>query len=211
MVNGQLSKENNMAKVEIEIPNGKVADVTKDSDRIIITFNKENFLSHLKDLNSVKRHIKKLADLKVEWAYNLWKEYIVTVHGSYSEKICLYRMVVAALTNNEERYLTTGKRWYPAVQFCEPGKEKNCWGSKIIGTVESEGQEYTVVSGCTRSGSSSGLSYFDFNSRVSQSDAIVGFRSVSSKEVAEHISIFFGRLLFEIHYGGVNCDWKWIK
>lgn len=39
----------------------------------------------------------------------------------------------------------------------------------------------------------------------------IGFRSVSRREIAEHISKYFGRLLFEVHYGGVNCDWKWIN
>ena len=37
------------------------------------------------------------------------------------------------------------------------------------------------------------------------------FGGVSSKEIAEHISTYFGKLLFEILYGGTNCDWKWIE
>lgn len=200
-----------MAKVEIEIPDGKIADVTKNGDKVIVTFKEENLLDNLKDIDSVIRYINKLRDSGVEWAHNLWKEYQATVKESYSEEICLYRMVVAALTNNEERSLTTGERWFPVVQFCKPGREKNCWGSEIIGAIESEGQKYTIVGSNAYYGSYAGLGHFTSRSGVSSSCPYVGFRSVSSKEVAEHISKYFGRLLFDIHYGGTNCNWKWVN
>lgn len=200
-----------MAKVEIEIPDGRIADITKNGDKVIVTFKEENLLDNLKDIDSVIRYISKLCDSGVEWAYNLWKEYQATVEESYSEEICLYRMVVAALTNNEERSLTTGERWFSVVQFCKPGKEKNCWGREIIGAIESEGQKYTVVGGGAAYGSAAGLGDFYSNPGVSYSHATVGFRSVSSKEVAEHISKYFGRLLFDIHYGGTNCNWEWVN
>lgn len=198
-----------MAKVEIEVPNGKIAEVTKNGDKVIVTFKEENLLDSLKDIVSVKYRIRSLALDGVKWAKDLWDEYSGSEDDSYSEKIYLYRMVVAALTNNEERHLTTGERWYPVVQFCKPGKEKNCWGSEIIGTIESEGQEYTVVGGNAYNGAYAGLGGFVSTFGVSYSWADIGFRSVSSKEVAEHISKYFGRLLFDIHYGGTNCDWSW--
>ncbi len=200
-----------MAKVEIEIPDGKIADITKNGDKVIVTFKEENLLDNLKDIESVIRYISKLRNSGVEWAHNLWKEHQATVEESYSEKICLYRMVVAALTNNEERSLTTGERYFPIVQFCKPGKERNCWGSEIIGAIESEGQKYTVVGGLATNSSDAGLGNFGSNRGVSYSGTTVGFRSVSSKEVAEHISKYFGRLLFDIHYGGTNCNWKWVN
>ncbi len=198
-----------MAKVEIEVPEGKVPKVIKNNDKIVITF-KEELLDRLKDVDSVLEYIKTLATSK-GWAGELLHEYNCTVKGSYSEKLTIYRMVVAALTNNKKRHLTTGERWYPVVQFCYPKNVKNCYGNEIIGKIESEGQEFVVMGGYVDSSAHTGLGGFDSLYYVSASWARVGFRSVSSKKVAEHISKYFGKLLFEVQYGGVNCDWNWIE
>ena len=117
--------------------------------------------------------------------------------------------MVAALTNNEKRHLTTGDKWYPIVQFCRPKDKDNCWGNVLVGTIESEGARYSVIGGHASTGGV-GLGSFFSGDGVPDSIAAIGFRSVSSKEIAEHISTYFGRLLFEIHYGGTNCDWKWV-
>lgn len=141
----------------------------------------------------------------------LLREYKLLPKGSYSKKVSAYRIVVAALTENEKRHLITGDRWYPLIQFCEPGKEKNCFGSKVIGTIESEGKTFTVVGGSAAYGASAGLGNFNSYLGVSYSYALVGFRSISSERVAKYISEQFGRLLFEVHYGGTNCGWRWLS
>ena len=130
--------------------------------------------------------------------------------GSYEYSVICYRIVVAALTNNEKRSLITGDKWYPVVQFCLPEDKYNCQGNVLIGTIESEGERYSVVGGSAAYSTDAGLGIFYSSDGVSHSHANIGFRSVSSKEIAEHISTYFGKLLFEIHYGGTNCDWKWI-
>lgn len=166
----------------------------------------EDVFDIIKDIDSAIKYLdrKKLCN-------DLLIEYRRTPFNSYSRKLAAYRIVVAALTSNEKRYLTIGDRWFPVIQFCKPGKEINCWGSKVIGTIESDGEKYIVVGGYANNGAGAGLSYFDSNYGVSHSDAPIGFRSVSSKRVAKHISEYFGHLLFDIHYGGTNCDWKWIS
>lgn len=141
----------------------------------------------------------------------LVEEYRAALPDSYSARVTAYRIVVAALTSNEERHLVKGDRWYPVVQFCKPGKEKNCLGKKTIGKIQSEGEEYIVVGGDASYGGDAGLGYFHSGDGVSNSWYDVGFRSVSSERVAKHISEHFGRLLFEVHYGGTNCDWKWLN
>ena len=144
---------------------------------------------------------------------DLINSYRKTVANSFEYNVAQYRIVVAALTNNEKRSLTTGDKWYPVVQFCRPEDKYNCQGNVLIGTIESEGERYSVVGGCAGSAAystDSGLGIFYSSDGVSHSHANIGFRSVSSKEIAEHISTYFGKLLFEIHYGGTNCDWKWI-
>ena len=67
------------------------------------------------------------------------------------------------------------------------------------------------MGGAATNGALAGLGSFGSNDGVSASYTIVGFRSVSSKEIAQHISTYFGKLLFDVHYGGTNCDWKWVE
>ena len=140
---------------------------------------------------------------------DLIDSYNNTIPGSFEYNVVCYRIVVAALTNNEERHLVTGDKWYPIVQFCRPKDKDNCWGNVLIGTIESEGARYSVIGGRAGTGGV-GLGGLRTSDGVSDSIAAIGFRSVSSKEIAEHISTYFGRLLFEVHYGGTNCDWKWV-
>lgn len=196
-----------MDKVVIEVPQGQVAKVNKQADgNVLVTF--EN-VEHWKLIKSVDDAVQYLASKCM--CLDLLEEFQNAPSGSYSEKLAVYRIVVAALTNNEERHLTTGERWFPVVQLCKPGKEENCWGKEIIGTIESEGQKFTVVGGSADFGVGAGLGSFDSGDEVSYSGRTVGFRSVSRREIAEHISKYFGCLLFEVHYGGVNCDWKWVN
>ena len=142
----------------------------------------------------------------------LYDSLLTVLRNTYINSVLKYQIVVAALTNNEERHLTTGDRWYPVVQFCRPQNRKNCWGNVYIGTIKSEGEIYDVVGGFATDGGLAGLGCFHSFNGVSTSCSAIGFRSVSvSCEIAEHISKYFGKLLFEVHYGGTNCDWKWIK
>ena len=196
-----------MAKVEIEVPKGKIANIDYQSNgNVLVTFEEAE---HWKSIKSVGDAINYLESK--DMCADLINEYRNTPCDSYSEKLTAYRIVVAALTNNEQRHLTTGERWFPVIQFCKPGKEKNCWGSKIIGTIESEGQKYSVVGGRAAYGANAGLGGFYSDTGVSNSWSHVGFRSVSRCEIALHISEHFGRLLFDVHYGGVNCDMKWVN
>lgn len=199
-----------MAKIEIEVPDGKAAHVSQNDDKVIVTFEEVNPLDRLKDFGSVLNHLLTLGANGVEWASEIVTEYTKAKPGSYSEKLTAYRMVVAALTNNEKRHLTTGECWFPIIQFCHPNTG-NCWGKEIVGRIKSEGQEFLVVGGDVYDGAAAGLGNFNSYNGVSYSYATVGFRSVSSKEVALHISKYFGKLLFEVHYGGMNCDWVWVN
>lgn len=196
-----------MAKVEIEVPKGKIANIDYQSNgNVLVTFEEAE---HWKSIKSVGDAINYLESK--DMCADLINEYRNTPCDSYSKKLTAYRIVVAALTNNEQRHLTTGERWFPVIQFCKPGKEKNCWGSKIIGTIESEGQKYSVVGGGADGGANAGLGCFSSDGAGSGAWTAVGFRSVSRCEIALHISEHFGRLLFDVHYGGVNCDMKWVN
>lgn len=108
---------------------------------------------------------------------------------------------------NEQRHLTTGERWFPTIEFCQPGKLKNCCGDIVVGRIKSEGEEFDVVGGGADDSANAGLGYFSSDSGVSDAWAYIGFRSVGSKRAAMYISKQFGKLLFEVSFGGTNCDW----
>lgn len=192
-----------MAKqiLEIEVPDGKKA-VWKDGYIVFEDVdNMENiktiddailFLVREKIGNDILNTLSKLSKNSFEW------------------KIAAYRAVVMAITHNEQRHLTTGERWFPTIEFCRPGKLKNCYGNIVVGRIESEGEKFYVVGGNVIYGSSLGLGSFYSGKSVSCTWSDVGLRSVGSKKAALYISKQFGKLLFEISYGGINCDWKWV-
>lgn len=128
----------------------------------------------------------------------------------YEYWIVLYRLIVMAITDNEKVSLTEGSRYYPYVQFCRLGKEKNCWGDTTVGYISYNGNTYAVVGCDAHDGSEAGLGYFNSGDGVSHSNANFGFRSVSLLEKAQHISKYFGKVVFYVMYGGTNCDWKWV-
>ena len=189
--------------IEIEVPDGKKAIWENGTIKFVSEDpHWKSITTFIDALIYVRNYLPECEDLLIS--------YTKTMPGSYEYSVICYRIVVAALTNNEKRSLTTGDKWYPVVQFCRPEDKYNCQGNVLIGTIESEGERYSVVGGCAGSGALAGLGYFDSHDGVSYSYTSFGFQSVPSREIAEHISTYFGKLLFEIHYGGTNCDWKWI-
>lgn len=189
--------------IEIEIPDGKVEKISRDGDTISIKFVDADICERVKTLDDAIKIAKKSYP-------ELYKKWENADSDSYEENLYAYRMVVAVLTNNEKNHLVSGDRYTPYVDFCDPGKEKNCGGKTIVGHIESEGRKFTVVGGDARNGGNAGLGCFHSYSGVSYSSAPVGFRSVSSRKIAEHISKYFGRLVFDLMYGESNCDYKWI-
>lgn len=190
--------------IEIEVPDGKKAVWENGAIRFVPEGPHWKSITTFDDaLIYVRNYLPECKDLLI--SYNK------SIPGSYEHSVVCYRIVVAALTNNEKRHLTTGDKWYPVVQFCRPKDKNNCWGNVLIGTIESEGARYSVVGGNAAGGANAGLGHFLSDCGVSYSGASVGFRSVSSKEIAQHISTYFGKLLFDVHYGGTNCDWKWVE
>lgn len=186
--------------IEIEVPEGKKA-IWEDGQIRFIS------IESWRDITTFEKALKYLE--RNHLRSDLVRNYYDSNLKSYANSVTRYQIIVAALTGNEKRHLTTGDRWYPVVQFCRPKDKKNCWGNEVVGTIESEGERYLVVSG-NAPYSGKGLGGFNSNEGVSHFHAYVDFRSVSSKEIAEHISKHFGKLLFEVHYGGTNCDWKWV-
>ena len=190
--------------IEIEVPDGKKAVWENGAIRFVPEGPHWKSITTFGDaLFYVKNYLPECEDLITS--------YTKAMPDSYELSVICYRIVVAALTNNEKRHLTTGDKWYPVVQFCRPKDKRNCCGDVLIGTIESEGEKYSVVGDVAVDGAYAGLGDFDSGVGVSHSYSAIGFRSVSSREIAQHISTYFGKLLFDVHYGGTNCDWKWVE
>ena len=192
-----------MAKqvLEIEVPDGKKA-IWKDG-RVVF-----EDVDTMESIKTIEDAIKFLVDKRI--CEDILDSLSRLPNDSFEWKIAAYRAVVAAVTYNEQRYLTTGERWFPTIEFCRPGKLKNCCGYIVVGRIKSEGEEFDVVGGYANNSSYAGLGYFDSYHGVSDSYTDVGFRSVGSKKAAMYISKQFGKLLFEISYGGTNCNWEWV-
>ena len=185
--------------IEIEVPDGKKAIWENGAIKFVP---KEPYWKEITTFEDAFTYVHNY----LPECSNLIHSYTEAMTDSFEENIARYRIVVAALTNNEKRHLTTGDKWYPVVQFCRPKDEENCWGKVLLGTIESEGERYSVMGGYAVGGSTTGLGDFG-----SASTALIGFLSVSSKEIAKHISTYFGKLLFDIDYGGVNCNYSWVE
>ena len=191
-----------MAKqvLEIEVLDGKKA-VWKDGH---IVFEDVDNIENIRTIDDAILFLvrKKIGDDILSILSRLPKD-------SFEWKVAAYRAVVAAVTCNEQRHLTTGEYWRPTIEFCRPGKLKDCYGDTIVGRIESEEGEFDVVSGCATYGSYAGLGYFGSGYNTSCIWTDIGFRSVGSEKAAQYISKQFGKLLFEVSYGGINCKWRW--
>ena len=187
--------------IEIEVPDGKKA-IWKNSR---VVFEDVDTMESIKTIEDAVQFLtdKGICEDILDSLSRLPKD-------SFEWKIAAYRAVVAAVTYNEQRHLTIGERWFPTIEFCRPGKLKNCHGDIVVGRIKSEGEEFYVVGGYAHYGAYAGLGYFGSSSGVSGAWASVCFRSVGSKKAALYISKQFGKLLFEVSYGGINCDWRWM-
>ena len=187
--------------LEIEVPDGKKA-LWKDGR---VVFEDIGNMENIKNIDDAIRFL-----VKNEIGDDILNTLSKLLPNSFEWKVAAYRAVVAAVTYNEQRHLTTGERWFPIIEFCRPGKLKNCCGDIVIGRIKSEGEEFDVVGGSADAGANAGLGSFGSVIGVSGAWAGVGFRSVGSKKAALYISKQFGKLLFEVCYSGINCDWKWM-
>ncbi len=190
--------------IEIEVPEGKKA-VWENNQITFVDI--EPHWKSIKTFDDAYEYCLKHSDIS-EYVYNYYNIPTCT----YEEKIAKLGVVIAALTNNEKLSLTNNKLYYPTIQFCDAHAINECFGDKIIGKIKSEGKEYVVVGGGASIASFAGLGglgYVSSNYCVSSASTYTGLFCVSSKEIAKHLSIYFGKLIFEIMYE--RGDWEWVE
>ena len=134
----------------------------------------------------------------------------VSAYGTgYEEKITMLRLVIAALTNNEKLSLTNGSVYYPALQLYKADHSGPIIDKDIIGTIISEGEKYIVISTAAHTTCLQGLGEFHPDCHFSNVSVSINI-GLSSKEIADHLTKYFGKLLFEVMYGMCNCEWEWV-
>ena len=160
----------------------------------------------IKTIDQVIEYCKKYFNKESAYLINNL-EYLTEQYYEYW--IIMYRLIVMAITDNEKVSLIEGDLYYPYVQFCKLGREKECWENVIIGHISYEGNTYSVIGNNAIYCSRTGLAGLFLETGTSNPCATLGFRVVSTLEKAKHISKYFGKVVFYIMYGGINCDWKW--
>ena len=186
--------------IEIEVPEGKKAIWENNQ----ITF--VDAEPHWKSIKTFEEAYK--------YCENRFPEYIISYdnmeENTYEEKIAMLRLVIAALTNNEKLSLTSGTIYYPALQLYKADCSEPVIGKNIVGTIMTEGEKYVVASITAHTTYLKGLGEFTSNCPFSSISTSINI-GLSSKEIADHLTKYFGKLLFEVMYGMCNCEWEWIK
>lgn len=188
-------------KIEIEVPEGKKA---------IWENNQITFVDAEPHWKSIKTF-----DDAYWYCYNYerFAEYVTNyshaLADTYEEKIAKLRLVIVALTNNEKLSLTSGTVYYPVLQFYKADYPGLVTSSKdIVGTIKTEGERYVVVSITAHTTCLQGLGDFPPDCHFSSVSTGINI-GLPSKEMADHLTKYFGKLLFEVMYGMCNCEWEW--
>lgn len=118
-----------------------------------------------------------------------------------------------ALNKGQKMEFTKGTIYYPYTPFATIRSTYYDDELRDGNTVEvaqfmSNGEVYRLLGGYAGTGGIAGLGYFNSCIGVGGSDANVGFLGCASKEIAEHMSRYFAKEIFEAKYGDlVNYEW----
>lgn len=118
-----------------------------------------------------------------------------------------------ALNKDQKMEFTKGTIYYPYTPFVI--RKSTYYNDKLRdgSTVEvaqfmSNGEVYKLLGGLAGLGCYAGLGGFHSRDGVGGSNASVGFLGCASKEIAEHMSRYFAKEIFEAKYGDlVNYEW----
>ena len=186
--------------IEIEVPEGKQAIIENNQIKYIDS-------EHWKAIKTFDDALDYCCDHSS--LSDFTSAYEVT-HTDYEEKITKLRLVIAALTNNKKLSLTSGTVYYPALQLYKADYSEPIISKDIIGTIITEGEKYIVASITTHTTYLKGLGEFTSNCPFSSISTGINI-GMPSKEIADHLTKYFGKLIFEVMYGMCNCEWEWVE
>ena len=115
-----------------------------------------------------------------------------------------------ALNLGQDLHLTKGPEnsyiYYPYNPFVTNSStyyksDINSGKMEVIGKIKSEGEEYNVLGGYAFGGDSAGLGFFYYPYGVGHAYSDFGLLGCANKEIAQHLSRYFGMLITEAKYG----------
>lgn len=119
-----------------------------------------------------------------------------------------------ALNKGQKMELTKGDIYYPQIRFVPKGNtfysDELKDGSMVkAGTIrEANCNTYDVLGGYADYGSNAGLGGFRSCNSVGLAYAGIGFLGCASMEIAEHMSRYFAKEIFDAMYGDfINYEW----
>ena len=186
--------------IEIEVPEGKKAIIEGNQIKYVDVGHWKSIKTFNDALDYCCGH-SSLSDFAT--AYK-------TTSTDYEEKVAQLRLIIAALTNNEKLSLTSGTVYYPALQIYKADYSEKIISKEVIGTIITEGKRYVVASITAHTTCLQGLGDFPPDCHFSSVSTGINI-GLSSKEVADHLTKYFGKLLFEVMYGMCNCEWEWVE
>lgn len=141
------------------------------------------------------------------------KEYINTIdmlkrHSKASAAAFKLNLIRKALNMGHEMDFQEGKIWYPYIYAV---LSKNLYHNHVleVAKVKIGCNTFILLGGNYTCGIYKGLSNFNHNNGVANSNANVGFLGCATEEIAQHMSIYFGKEIFEAKYGD-TIDFEWV-
>ena len=132
--------------------------------------------------------------------------------GNTSEHLkAIYKLDIIrkALNGDWEPKMTEGNIYYGWVRFYLPNKKPS--GKETIATLKIDGQKYLLVGGFRGYGSYAGLGYFYSGVGCGYSYPYLGLLCCKSGEIAEHMSQYFGKEIFEACYAQHIGAYEWVE
>ena len=184
--------------IEIEVPEGKKAIIEGSHIRYIDI----EYWKSIKTFDDALHYCYDYPPL------NQFVEEYDLAGTNYAVSVAKLRLIIAALTNNEKLSLISGTVYYPALQFYKADYSEKVISKEVIGTIITEGERYVVASITAHTTYLKGLGEFTSDCHFSSISTGINI-GIPSKEIADHLTKYFGKLLFEVMYGMCNCEWEW--
>lgn len=119
-------------------------------------------------------------------------------------------LIKKALNLGHKMDFRCGTIWHPnpslVVNYVSDSEDYE----KEVAKVNIDGVVYTVTGGTAFYGCNNGLGNYYSNSKEAFSNADTAFLGCATKEIAQHMSIYFYREIFEAKYGD-TLEFEWIS
>ena len=173
-------------------------------------FSKDELTYNFKDITTFKKACEVLG-LNYDDMFYITKN-IATISKA-SAAMYKLNIIRKALNSGYDLHLTKGPEdsyiYYPYNPFVTKSStyyksDINSGKMEVIGKIKSEGEEYNVLGGHATAGAYAGLGSFGSNFGVGYAYTDVGFIGCANKEIAQHLSRYFGMLITEAKYGDLD-------